>query len=125
MNPEAPVTRTEVPRMPRKAYRGRSRAAFLPHWGAAWYSSAMRASIDKAGRVVIPASIREKAGLTPGTELEIQLDEGGVRIVRAVAGPKLVRNAEGRLVARPTVPASARPEVSFAALVEEERERWP
>ncbi|MBI2222974.1 MAG: AbrB/MazE/SpoVT family DNA-binding domain-containing protein, partial [Acidobacteria bacterium] len=29
----------------------------------------MRTTIDKAGRVVIPAVIRERAGLRPGTPL--------------------------------------------------------
>ena len=29
----------------------------------------MRTTIDKAGRVVIPAALRERAGLTPGSEL--------------------------------------------------------
>ena len=40
----------------------------------------MRATIDKAGRLVIPASIRDRAGLTPGTTLEITVDEFGVRL---------------------------------------------
>jgi AbrB family looped-hinge helix DNA binding protein len=31
----------------------------------------MRTTIDKAGRVVIPASIRDRTGLSPGTTLEI------------------------------------------------------
>jgi len=31
----------------------------------------MKTSIDKAGRVVIPASIRERAGLVAGSELDI------------------------------------------------------
>ena len=84
----------------------------------------MRSTIDKAGRVVIPASIREKAGLTPGTALEVTADETGVRIERVAAGPKLVRIGK-RLVARPTVAADDRPAVDVAALIEEERNRWP
>jgi len=84
----------------------------------------MRSTIDKAGRVVIPASIRDKAGLTPGAALEVTLDDTGVRIERIAPGPKLVRIGK-RLVARPTVPGGARPEVDVAALIEEERNRWP
>jgi AbrB family looped-hinge helix DNA binding protein len=46
----------------------------------------MRTTIDKAERVVIPASIRERAGLSPGSELEITEDELGVRLQRVAAG---------------------------------------
>jgi AbrB family looped-hinge helix DNA binding protein len=84
----------------------------------------VRTTIDKAGRVVIPASIRERGGLSPGTELEITLDEFGVRLERVASGPRLVKIGR-RLVARPTVSADARPAVDVAALVEEERNRWP
>jgi AbrB family looped-hinge helix DNA binding protein len=84
----------------------------------------MRSTIDRAGRVVIPASIRERAGLTPGTVLEVTVDETGVRIERVAPGPKLVRIGK-RLVARPTVDPDDRPEVDVAALIEEERNRWP
>jgi AbrB family looped-hinge helix DNA binding protein len=83
----------------------------------------MRSTIDKAGRVVIPASIRERAGLTPGAALEITVDETGVRIERVAPGPRLVRIGK-RLVARPTA-AGDRPKVDVAALIEEERNRWP
>jgi AbrB family looped-hinge helix DNA binding protein len=84
----------------------------------------MRSTIDKAGRVVIPAAIRERAGLTSGTVLEVTADETGVRLERIAPGPKLVRIGK-RLVAKPTVTAGHRPAVDVAALVEEERNRWP
>ncbi|HEY7447033.1 MAG TPA: AbrB/MazE/SpoVT family DNA-binding domain-containing protein [Vicinamibacterales bacterium] len=84
----------------------------------------MRTTIDKAGRVVIPAAIREQAGLSAGAELEVTTDELGVRIQRVAAGPRLVRIGR-RLVARPTAPADTRPAVDIAALIEEERNRWP
>jgi AbrB family looped-hinge helix DNA binding protein len=84
----------------------------------------MRSTIDRAGRVVIPASIRERAGLTPGSELEITEDELGVRLQRVAPGPKLVKVGR-RLVARPTVAAERRPVVDVEALIEDERNRWP
>ena len=84
----------------------------------------MKTTIDKAGRVVIPASVRDRAGLTPGTELEISVDEFGVRLERVAPGPRLVKVGR-RLVSRPTVGADARPTIDVAALVEEERNRWP
>lgn len=74
--------------------------------------------------MVIPAAIRERAGLTPGTELEVSADETGVRIERVAPGPKLVRIGK-RLVAKPTVAADQRPAVDVPALIEEERSRWP
>ena len=40
----------------------------------------MRTTIDAAGRIVIPKRIREKAGLTAGTEVEVQLHDGRVEI---------------------------------------------
>ena len=90
----------------------------------AWYCNAMRTTIDKAGRVVIPAAVRERAGLAPGSELEITEDELGIRLTRTAAGPRLVKVGR-RLVARPTVAAADRPSVDIAALIEDERNRWP
>jgi AbrB family looped-hinge helix DNA binding protein len=84
----------------------------------------MRTTIDKAGRVVIPAAIRERAGFAPGAELEVVEDELGIRLERVAPGPKLVRVGR-RLVARPTTPADRRPALDIAAVVEEERNRWP
>ena len=81
----------------------------------------MRTTIDKAGRVVIPAQLRERLGLLPGTELEVRVQGLDVRLVRVAPPPKLTR-VRGRLVVRATgkVPA-----IDVAALVDEERDRWP
>lgn len=84
----------------------------------------MKTTIDKAGRVVIPAQIRERAGFKPGTELEVVLDDVSVRLIRRVPGPKLVR-VDKRLVARPSVPTARLPRLDLADLIERERERWP
>ena len=84
----------------------------------------MRTSIDKAGRVVIPAAIRERAGLVAGAEIDVTLDEAGVRLERVAPGPRLVKVGR-RLVARPTSSSQGRPVVDVAALIEEERNRWP
>jgi AbrB family looped-hinge helix DNA binding protein len=84
----------------------------------------MKTTIDRAGRVVIPAPIRSRAGLLPGTEIEVLLDDLSVRLVRRVPPPRLVKVGR-RLVARPTVPARNLPNVDVAALIDEERNRWP
>jgi AbrB family looped-hinge helix DNA binding protein len=89
-----------------------------------WYSNGMKTTIDKAGRVVIPAVVRERAGFTPGTEVEITIDPFGVRIERIAPGPRLLKIGR-RLVARPTARVDTRPELDVADLVEEERNRWP
>lgn len=89
-----------------------------------WYVHGMKGTIDKAGRVVIPVAIRRRAGLAPGTELEIRLEDDGVRIRRTVPPPKLSREGD-RLVVRPSVPYEECPEVDVPGLIREERERWP
>jgi AbrB family looped-hinge helix DNA binding protein len=84
----------------------------------------MRTTIDKAGRVVIPAALRDRAGLIAGAELEISVDEFGLRLERVAPGPRLIKVGR-RTVARPTVSADVRPGIDVAALIEEERNRWP
>jgi AbrB family looped-hinge helix DNA binding protein len=84
----------------------------------------MKATIDKAGRVVIPAPLRDRAGLAPGTEVEVTLDDSGLRLERTAPPPRLVKVGR-RLVARPTAPVQGRPAIDVAALIEEERNRWP
>jgi AbrB family looped-hinge helix DNA binding protein len=48
----------------------------------------MRTTIDKAGRLVIPKSLREQAGIAAG-EVEISLDGAAIRI-ESVAADDLV-----------------------------------
>jgi AbrB family looped-hinge helix DNA binding protein len=48
----------------------------------------MRTTIDNAGRVVIPKSLREQSGITAG-EVEISLDGAAIRI-EGVAADDLV-----------------------------------
>jgi len=44
----------------------------------------MRTTIDKAGRVVVPAALRAQLGLVPGP-IEIVADGSGIRIEPAIA----------------------------------------
>ena len=74
--------------------------------------------------MVIPAAVRERVGLTAGTELEISVEDLAVRLERVAPGPRLVRVGR-RLVARPTASVDARPAIDVAAIVEDERNRWP
>ena len=73
---------------------------------------------------MIPAALRERAGLSAGAEVEITQEDAGIRLERVAPGPRLIRIGR-RLVARPSARADKRPDVNVAALVEEERNRWP
>lgn len=84
----------------------------------------MKTTIDKAGRVVIPVAVRNRVGLKPGTELDIVTDDIGIRLVRSGPAPKLVRRGR-RLIAKPASGQKELPAVDLAAMVEEERNRWP
>jgi AbrB family looped-hinge helix DNA binding protein len=84
----------------------------------------MKVPIDKAGRVVIPAQLRERLGLEAGTELELTVDDLSLRLTRSVPGPTVERVGR-RLVVRPTVPRDQLPVIDVAAAIEEERDRWP
>lgn len=89
-----------------------------------WYCNGMITTIDKAGRVVIPAAIRERLGLDAGASVAISVDDTGIRLERLATGPTLEKSGK-RLVARPTASVDRRPAIDIASLVEEERSRWP
>lgn len=72
--------------------------------------------------MVIPLEIRRRAGLEPGTELEVTQQGSTIRLELRVAPPKLVRRG-GRLVVVPTVPEEDRPRVDVAERVAQERDR--
>jgi len=55
----------------------------------------MRTTIDRAGRLVIPKSLRDQVGITAG-EVEITLDGAAIRI-ESVAADELVE-ADGLLL---------------------------
>jgi AbrB family looped-hinge helix DNA binding protein len=55
----------------------------------------MRTTIDKAGRLVIPKSLRDHVGLLPG-EVEVRI-EGATLVVEPVAAERLIER-RGRLI---------------------------
>ena len=87
------------------------------------HNNGMKTTIDRAGRLVIPAQVRKKAGFAPGTEIEIVQDDVCVRLFRKAKQPKLQKR--GKLVV--AVPTAKRdlPELDLAKIVEAERNRWP
>ena len=60
----------------------------------------MRATIDKAGRLVIPKPLRDELGLRPG-EVEITAHGAGLR-VEPIAGEESLGESGGR----PVIPAT-------------------
>ena len=62
---------------------------------AIWYRPGVRATIDAAGRVVIPKSLREAIGLGDGGEIEIQLVDGAL-LVAPPTVRKRIEEHDGR-----------------------------
>jgi AbrB family looped-hinge helix DNA binding protein len=50
----------------------------------------MRTTIDRAGRIVIPKNIRDAAGLTAGTEVDVELHDGRIEIEPAYTPARVV-----------------------------------
>jgi AbrB family looped-hinge helix DNA binding protein len=86
-----------------------------------YHFNGMTTTIDKAGRVVIPAALRRKAGLTPGTPLIANYENGVIQIVRDAPTP-MIKKRGNRRIATPSKRGDA---IDLAALIEEERDRWP
>jgi len=63
----------------------------------------MRTTIDRAGRLVIPRSLRDRIGLSDGGAVEIELDGAAVRVA-PVAGSD-AREEAGLLV----IPSTGEP----------------
>ena len=57
---------------------------------------AMRTTIDTAGRLVIPRSLRDRIGLAGGGEVELELDGAAIRI--EPVGGSSFRDEDGLLV---------------------------
>lgn len=61
----------------------------------------MRTTIDSAGRVVIPKSIRERLGLRGGEAVDVEEREGRIELSRPRREVELVEGEHGLLVAAP------------------------
>lgn len=60
------------------------------------YARFMR--VTSKGQVTIPKDVRQRLGITPGSDVEFELDERGARLIRAKAshGELIVRGMVGR-----------------------------
>lgn len=73
-------------------------------WQSNGIVRAMRATIDKAGRLVIPRVLRDRVGLVAGGEVELAVDGAGVRIDPVADGG--LEEEDGFLVIPDSVPVT-------------------
>jgi AbrB family looped-hinge helix DNA binding protein len=73
-------------------------------------------NLDKAGRVVIPKSLRDHLRITPGDTLEIDLDEDRITLRPVRAKARLIKKSGI------WVYAGELPEESIPELIDRERE---
>lgn len=60
----------------------------------------MEATIDSAGRLLLPKALREALGLAPGSKVDISRYGTGVQVTPGGRTARLERDADGRLVSR-------------------------
>ena len=77
----------------------------------------MIVTIDRAGRIVVPKSLRERFNLVAGAELEMVAAGDCLQLRRVDAEPALVRR-KGILVHH----GGARPDLDVAAFIRAERD---
>ena len=53
------------------------------------------AVIDKKGRIVIPAHLRQELGLREGAKVKLALEEGKILIMRQVTPEEFIHEMEG------------------------------
>ena len=68
-----------------------------------WYDAAMRTTIDRAGRIVVPKAIREELALYGGQELELTARDGRLEI-EVPSTPMHLEEGGGVMVAVTDVP---------------------
>jgi AbrB family looped-hinge helix DNA binding protein len=81
------------------------------------YHSAMTITIDRAGRVVLPKSVRERFHLVPGAELELTAEADGVKLAVRATQPALVTR-RGVLIHHGPAPVA----LDIAAFINKTRE---
>ena len=59
----------------------------------------MKATIDSAGRLLLPKSLRDALGLTPGSTVDIAAYGAGVQVTPGGRTAHLERDTGGRLIA--------------------------
>lgn len=65
----------------------------------------MKSIISAKGQITVPAPVRDKLGLAPGTPVQFELREGGVLLRKGRSGTHPVDQVFGRLRLRKPVDA--------------------
>lgn len=84
--------------------------------------SSKEITIDVAGRLVVPKSLRDRAGIRPGMKLEIRWREGRIEIEPAPREVRLKRRGK-MLVAEPVEPSDRLSTEDVERTVDELRSR--
>jgi len=58
----------------------------------------MRVTIDRAGRIVVPKAMRDDLGLTPDTELDIEVVDGHIEISPPQSTARIVEGPYGPVI---------------------------
>lgn len=74
-------------------------ATSLTEMGFKWYHNPMEATLDSGGRLLLPKSLRDALGLTPGSTVDVSPYGSGVQITPGGRTARLERGADGRLIA--------------------------
>lgn len=83
----------------------------------------MRTTIDRAGRVVVPKPLRDRLGLTAGTEVELEVHDGVLTLVPQ--GPRVVlAEDDGFAVLTTTEPVPPLRQDEVLRVLDESR-TWP
>ncbi len=61
----------------------------------------MRTTIDGAGRLVVPKTLRDRLGLRGGEEVEVQERDGRIEVSRPTREVELEQGENGLLVPKP------------------------
>ena len=84
----------------------------------------MNVTIDRAGRLVIPKPLRERAGLQPGAKLNIEYRGGRIEIEPACQPVELVKRGSLLVATRPEgIPRLSEEEVIETIRSHRERRR--
>lgn len=75
----------------------------------------MEVTIDPAGRLLLPKSLRDALGLVPGAKVDVSPYGSGVQITPGGRTARLERGAGGRLVSRGEAPVT---DAMLAALID-------
>jgi AbrB family looped-hinge helix DNA binding protein len=85
-----------------------------------WYFLAMRVSIDRAGRIVIPKPLRDELGFSPEVPLEAEVVDGRLELSTPHEPAKLVTGPYGSSFAATGIPITDK---DVRRTLEEVRER--